>query len=371
MTEYAKGVDGSVSADSSPGASTENDHGRKAESQLLDAFLGEVSRLTGLRVCIYDLNFFLNESPKLRVPRRLLIHDSPYCHFIKSHPEAFAKCIATENKRTEKAAAASGPLIHTCHAGVTDLILPIRVDGRQIGAVFLGQAFSGNARTLGTTLEKLKRKYGFSDSGLRRAAATMPRRERRALRRLKPLLAGIADYLEQAEELVHLRRERDSWKAGKSAYETIASGDIRVERLPTTVIDRLRVGIRNAKYAQISKALEVLKHSYWKNPTSRHVAQTVGMSESHFSREFRNATGMTFRQCLLETRLNAAFYLIKRSRFTIEEAATVVGYESGCSLQRAFKSFTGLTPHRFLRAYPRAFMLERLDPDKGEAKLED
>ncbi len=341
------------------------------KSGLLESFLWEVARLTGLRICIYDLNFFLNESPKLRVPRRLLIHDSPYCHFIKSHPEAFARCIATENERTERAGATSRPLVHTCHAGVTDLILPVRVDGRQIGAVFLGQAFTGDPGKLGETLASLRRKYGFSDSGLRRAAAKMPRIERRRLRALRPLLAGIADYLEQAEELLHLRREQESWKAGKSAYETLVSGDAAVERLPTPVIDRLRVGIKRARHAQISKALGILKQSYWRNPTSREIARTVGMSESHFSREFRNATGMSFRQCLLETRLNAAFYLIKRSRYTIEEAAAVVGYESGCSLQRAFKGFTGLTPHRFLRAYPRAFMLERLDSDKGEAKLDD
>ncbi len=362
MTDFAKRDPGTPNGPSrEPGA----------ESRLLESFLGEVASLTGLRICIYDLNFFLSESPKLRVPRRLLIHDSPYCHYIKSHPEAFAKCIATENRRTDRAGLARGAIIHTCHAGVTDLILPIRVDGHQIGAVFLGQAFTGGTASLRKTKEKLKRKYGFSNSGISKAAAEMPRLDRKALLKLKPLLAGITDYLEQAEELLHLRRERESWKEGKSAYETIDASEVRVERLPTPVIDRLRVGIKQAKHVQISKALAILKQTYWKNPTSKEIAQAVGMSESHFSREFRNATAMTFRQCLLETRLNAAFYLIKRSRFTIEEAAAVVGYESGCSLQRAFKNFTGLTPHRFLRAYPRAFMLERLEPGKGEAVLDD
>src|SRR5690606_12188703 len=94
---------------------------RNADSRTpLEALVEEIERLTGMEICIYDLNFFLNESPKLRVPQRLCIHDSKYCHFVKSNPDAYPKCIQPANCRTEQAGSMTQPLVHTCHAGVTD-----------------------------------------------------------------------------------------------------------------------------------------------------------------------------------------------------------------------------------------------------------
>lgn len=359
MTKHAKAL--SVAPDtpaSSPGAGSK----RKADTRTpLEALVEEIERLTGMRICIYDLNFFLNESPKLRVPQRLCIHDSKYCHFVKSNPEAYAKCIQTENWRTERAGSMTKPLVHTCHAGVTDLILPVRVDGHQVGAVFMGQVFAGSKKSMATVLQELRTKYHYHEAGLQAMADSVRVVPVEELRKLGPLLAAITDYLEQAEQLAALQSERESWAHGKNAYESLPHGNVQVEQLPTPLLDRLQVEIQGEENARISKAVTLIRKSYWKNLSCHEISRSLGMSQSHFSREFHRVTGMTYRQCLLECRLNAVFYLIKRNRYTIEEAAVVVGYEDGCSLQRAFKNFTGLTPHQFLRRYPRAFMLERFD----------
>ncbi|HLS27500.1 MAG TPA: PocR ligand-binding domain-containing protein [Opitutales bacterium] len=325
----------------------------------LEIFLEEVKRLSGMEVCIYDLNFFLNDSPKLTVPSQLLIHNCAYCHFVKSDPAAFARCIETENWRTERAAEIDGPLIHTCHAGVTDMILPVKVQGKQIGAAFIGQVFTQKEAEVERTLEELRKRYGFEKQALKKAARSVPRVSSRKLRRVKPLLGAITDYLEQAEELAVLQRERDFWAKGRIAYEAMPTGEVKVEEIPTPTLDRIQVALTDSGHPSVRKAIRLIKKSYWMNPTAECVSKEVGMSESHFSREFRKAAGTTYRQCLLEARLNAAFYLIKRNSYTIEEAAAVVGYENGCSLQRAFKMFTGLTPRQFIRRYPRAFMLEK------------
>lgn len=330
-----------------------------AETKPLETFLEEVERLTGMQVCIYDLNFFLNDTPKFTVPARLLIHNCRYCHFVKSDPKAFAKCIETENWRTERAGKLKRPLVHTCHAGVTDIILPVRVDGQQIGAVFIGQVFTRSSREMRKTLTALQARFGYKGEALEKAARTVHQVPLEDLKRTQPLLAAITDYLEQAEQLLALQREKSAWAQGQSAYEAMPEGEVAVEKIPTPSLDRLLPRVKDQQFASLQKAIRLIKGDYWRNPTCDAMARKVGMSSSHFSREFRKATGLTYRQCLLETRLNAAFYLIKRNRFTIEEAATTVGYENGCSLQRAFKTFTGLTPRQFIRLHPRAFILER------------
>ncbi len=329
----------------------------KSASTVFASFLSAIEQATGLRVCIYDLAFFL-KSPKLQLTHQLQIHDCPFCHHVKRHPECFRACMATENERTTMAAAADGPILHTCHAGVTDLIYPIRVRGALVGAVFIGQVSTQDPASLRRKLLQLRRKYDFAIDGLEQAAASLPQIDPESLHRQAPILTGIADYLEQSVELDKLRAELESLRRGPGFYPTQIGGDVRT--LPTPVIDRLRSHLTGSEPVAIAKALDVLKTRYWKNPTARSVAHKAGMSEFHFSRSFRKATGTTFRQCLLESRLTAAFYLLKGSRFTIEQSALAVGYDSGPSLQRAFKGFTGQTPHAFLRTYPRADCLEQV-----------
>jgi AraC-like DNA-binding protein/ligand-binding sensor protein len=354
MTQPAEArLGGTAENGESPGTSD------LGEKRPLEVFLEEVARLTQMQVCVYDLNFFLNDSPKLTVPSRLLIHNCAFCHFVKSDPAAFALCIETENWRTEQAGKVDRPLVHTCHAGVTDIILPVKVDGKQIGATFIGQVFTKEEEAVRETLGDLEKRYGFDPRALEKAARTVPRVSPRELKRVRPLLGAITDYLEQAEQLAVLQRERALWAKGKTAYDAMPGGEVKVEEIPTPLLDRLQVALKDLTHSPVRKAIRLIKGSYWTNPTAESISRQVGMSESHFSREFRRLTGSTYRHCLLETRLNASFYLIKRNRYTIEEAALVVGYENGCSLQRAFKSFTGLTPRQFLRLYPRAFMLER------------
>lgn len=337
-------------------------NGRKPEQQSpLEAFLQAIERLTGLQICIYDLNFFLNESPNLTVPTRLRNHSSPFCNFVKTNPEAYAKCIKTENWRTAKAATANGPLLHTCHAGVTDLIMPVRAGGRQVGAAFLGQAFTGNARQIQERLRKLQEEYDYREEDLGKVAKGVPRISASELRKLQALLMAITDYLEKAEQLAAVQGERDYWSHCQQAFDSLPEGKINLGQLPTPALDRIRGAIEAEEDSRIWKAMDLIRGSYWKAPSCQEIARAAGMSQSHFSREFHRVTGMTYRQCLLECRLNAAFYLLKRYRLTIEEAAVVVGYGDGCALQRAFKTFMGMTPHQFLRRYPRAFMLEKFE----------
>lgn len=358
MTDHAQGVE----------ESARNDLGWKKEEAVgslekkpLELFLEEVQRMTEMEICLYDLNFFLNDSPRLTVPTRLLIHNCAYCHFVKSNPAAFARCIVTENWRTEQAALIDQPLVHTCHAGITDIILPVKVEEKQIGAAFIGQVFTRSKGSMEETWRQMRERYGFEKRALEKAARSVPRVSLPKLKRVRPLLSAITDYLEQAEELASLQRERSLWARGKNAYDAMPAGTVKVEEIPTPLLERILVAVKDLPNTSIRRAIQLIKASYWQNPTAEKVSRQVGMSESHFSREFRKAAGLTYRQCLLETRLNAAFYLIKRNGYTIEEAALLVGYENGCSLQRAFKSFTGMTPRQFMRYHPRAFMLEKFE----------
>src|SRR5690606_21032186 len=67
------------------------------DNRPLHQFLQELVKQTGFQICIYDLSFFLNRSPKLTIPHEFRIHRSAYCTCVKSDEAALKRCMETEN----------------------------------------------------------------------------------------------------------------------------------------------------------------------------------------------------------------------------------------------------------------------------------
>jgi AraC-like DNA-binding protein len=307
----------------------------------LELFLAEISRLTGLRICVYDLNYFTEELSALKVPDQRRIHCSPLCEKVKSHPEARAKCIETEYARAEAAGKCGGAYIHTCHAGLTDLVLPLYLGQRQIGALYLGQAITQTPRQHQATLRRLSRTYEFSLKELEALSARqMPHSTRRQLASHEVLLTLIKEYIQQAEELAAWEKEIAAAAPSSARLRRTLS----IEKVPVLLLDKI-----HPQSAEVCAALQILRGRYWKKLTQATVAREVGLSQSHFSRQFHAETGMTFRDCLLKTRISAARFLLKKTDYSVSEIARLLGYSSAPAFVRAFKTYTHCSPHQFLR----------------------
>jgi AraC-like DNA-binding protein len=70
----------------------------------------------------------------------------------------------------------------------------------------------------------------------------------------------------------------------------------------------------------------------------------VGISERSLRRKFAAATGMTWREYLLQSRLLRAMALLTEPGRTVLDVATAVGFESVSAFTRAFRRLTGETP---------------------------
>ncbi len=74
------------------------------------------------------------------------------------------------------------------------------------------------------------------------------------------------------------------------------------------------------------------------------VCRDVGISERTLRRQFSAATGMTWRQYLLERRLLRAMATLAQPGPTVLEVATAVGFDSVSAFTRAFRRYAGETP---------------------------
>jgi AraC-like DNA-binding protein len=79
------------------------------------------------------------------------------------------------------------------------------------------------------------------------------------------------------------------------------------------------------------------------------VCATVGISERSLRRQFGAATGMTWRQYLLQSRLMRAMALLTEPGRTVIDVATAIGFDSVSAFTRAFVRLTSETPTAYRR----------------------
>lgn len=79
------------------------------------------------------------------------------------------------------------------------------------------------------------------------------------------------------------------------------------------------------------------------------IAHTVGMSKSHFIREFKRSYEITPKQYSLYVLMRRATALLTRSDITVKDVAFSLGYDEPSSFTRAFTKYFGLSPSEYQR----------------------
>lgn len=103
-------------------------------------------------------------------------------------------------------------------------------------------------------------------------------------------------------------------------------------------------GLGDRKILQISDYIQAHLDQEIKLADLAHVA---GMSQFHFSRQFKQSLGVSPHQYLLQQRLERAQELLKDSTLTIAEIALQCGFNSQSHLSSHFRTVTGMTPTEY------------------------
>ncbi|GAQ00026.1 transcriptional regulator, AraC family [Leptolyngbya sp. NIES-2104] len=77
------------------------------------------------------------------------------------------------------------------------------------------------------------------------------------------------------------------------------------------------------------------------------LANVLNLSQYHFSRLFKQSTGMAPHQYLTRCRIDRAKQLLLNTQMSISEIAFAVGFNNHSSFTRLFRQLVGVTPKEF------------------------
>lgn len=116
----------------------------------------------------------------------------------------------------------------------------------------------------------------------------------------------------------------------------------------TDMLERLMDGIREYRdhpnLVLLQQALRYMEHNLHRDLPRDEVARVACLSPSHFSHLLRQKVGRSFRDLLLEYRINRAAEQLRRSSQSVAEIARQCGFHEPSHFGKTFRRRMGLTP---------------------------
>jgi AraC-like DNA-binding protein/CheY-like chemotaxis protein len=119
------------------------------------------------------------------------------------------------------------------------------------------------------------------------------------------------------------------------------------QMLVAAIPDDLPVHPIDSRIAQLQPALHYIKQHYHEKISAIAAAEPCGLTRFEFSRKFRAAFGMTFRDYLLRVRITEARRLLTEGGSSVTKVAYSVGFNDGSHFAHLFKRYTNVLPSEY------------------------
>jgi len=160
--------------------------------------------------------------------------------------------------------------------------------------------------------------------------------------------ARVRDPQIEAIGLMLLAELQQEHTANKLYVESLANVlAVHLIRQHTTTHPQPVMYDRGLPQRQLLQVLDYIDAHLHQEMKLTDLASLLGMSEFHFSRQFKQATGTSPYQYLLQQRIERAKQLLQQSDRSIADIALMCGFNSHSHLSKQFRQFTGITPKAY------------------------
>lgn len=172
-----------------------------------------------------------------------------------------------------------------------------------------------------------------------------------------PSSVELLPHLIQSDPLVNqiglaLKRQLEGNCFGSSLYAESAAAFLGVHLLQhysarKPVIREYQGGLPQNK---LRAAIDYIQAHLADDISLEAMADYLGISRYHFCRMFKQSTGLSPHQYLIQCRVERAKQLLKQGKMGISDVAITCGFTHQSHLHRHFKRLTGVTPRTFIKS---------------------
>lgn len=287
-----------------------------------------------------------------------ILEKNPYCALIQSSAEGMARCLKSDAEALCSAREKGVPCPYTCHAGLRNVVIPLAYEGKDLGALFIGQLVTREQEEA----DFLQVYEGLESLGLPRAQlyesfVKVKVFEQRELTLATRLLTLMSDYIVSAEGEAFLQSELHEREREILRYENLQmqmKNDL--QELSIRVLeDKMRLGSAQSrsrakaapKKSIIARAREFVMANYDRDIALPDVARAVYLSPNYFSTVFKEYTGNSFGGYLNEVRVQQGKRLLLETDLPIKDIVVKAGFKDYNYFNRTFRRIVGVPPGEF------------------------
>lgn len=233
------------------------------------------------------------------------LHCNKFCSRIKDNKTLLQKCIENDNILIPaKAESKMAPFIHTCHAGVSELVVPVFENGYCTEVILAGIFKAGKASNPYPGMEKL--------------FTALPKRTASQIEPLKSLIGSLAGLMKEKRDVLNLsdvmEKTGDKRIVESAAYiRKNISGDISADRL----------------------------------------AENAFLSTSRFIHLFKQETGMNLTDYINMLKMENAKGLLRETNLQLMEIMSACGFSSQSYFGMKFRKYSSMSPLAYRRKFRR------------------
>lgn len=282
--------------------------------RLVENIIEAVARLSGTGVCIYDLKNAFSNGCEGPIKRDLKGHYCAFCQMVRNLPGGRELCIQSDVvDAVRHSQEYTQPFFHTCHAGITELVVPIIYKDKVAATVFIGQCRIEGETRFETVVSKLQ-----SSGGTRQLLAqyfdSLPLVNRSTLLAAGTLTDLSFRYFMQNE--------------GKSALDEYFKAD---------------------REDYVTRGTKFIEDHYIEGIAAKDVIDYVHLNPSYYARLFKKYTGKSVTDYIHCVRVERAKSLLIKTNISINSIALNVGYCDQNYFTRMFSRHEGVSPCEFRR----------------------
>ncbi len=267
-----------------------------------------VTTLTGAGICIYDLEELF--SGERAVVRALRGHYCDFCYQLRALPGGKPACIKSDVEDAVSIAKEyHSSFFHTCHIGLTELVLPIFLEEKLIAAVFIGQCRIDGETKPDIIYQNVK-KFGMG--------------------------RGQFDSLFTSLPLCSRHKLHSAGRLAESAFQNL---------IREGGYDSLQAYFDSGD--SITQAIRYVENHYLEELSTHMVAEQVHLNPSYLARQFKYRLGYGITEYIRILRMKRAKELLHRTSLPVRVIAENAGYPDQAYFTRCFTRQVGCSPASF------------------------